>query len=121
MINQRYLAKKSTQECFCNILNFLVGVAAVKICSVGPRQHHVCLFEVDLGLIEDRFFFMEVVSEPEYVVLLLLDCQIWIFGQTSHNKFHEVANWSLTWKTLLQVFVQEDVLMERNAGFFLKS
>lgn len=60
-------------------------------------------FEVNFRLLEDFLFLLEVVSEPENVFLLLLDCEERVPGKAGHHKLHEVTHWSLPGETLLQV------------------
>lgn len=64
---------------------------------------------------------MEIVSKPINVLLLLLHGQIGVSGQSGHHKLHEVPDWSVLRETLLQVLVQEDVFVERHAGFLLEA
>lgn len=61
--------------------------------------------EANSSLLEDFLFLVEVVSEPGNVFPLLLDGQEGVSGQTGHHELHEVTHWSLTGKTLLQVFL----------------
>ncbi len=63
------------------------------------------LVEVNVSLLEDLLFLLEVVSEPGNVVFLLSDGQIRVSGQTGHHELHEVTHRSLTGETLLQVFL----------------
>lgn len=77
--------------------------------------------EVNISLLEDVNFLLEVVSEPGYVLFLLLDSQVWVPGQTGHHKLHEVTHGALTGETFLQVFLKEDMLMKGDAGFLFQA
>lgn len=94
------------------------------MCSVNNcwKKHLiVSSVEVNLSFLEDILLVLEIVSEPGNVFLLLLHSQVWISGQTDHHELHEVTHWPLTGKPLAQVFLKEDVLMERDTVLLLQA
>ena len=63
---------------------------------------------------------LKVVSEPSHMVVFLLHCNVWVFGQTHHHQLHEMSDRALLWERLQQV-LQEDVLMETNLRLFFQT
>lgn len=101
------------------------GNLSLALVHPQPKQDNIfkCprLVEVNVSLLEDVCLLLEVVPEPGNVLLLLLDSQVRVFGQTGYHQLHEVPHRSLTREALLQVFLQEHMLMERHTGFLLQA
>lgn len=61
--------------------------------------------------LENLSLFIKVISKPVYVLDLLFNTQIWVFGKAAGHQLHEHANWSLLGE-ILQVLIQKYMLME---------
>lgn len=63
---------------------------------------------------ENISFFIKIISKPLYVLDLLFNTQIWVFGKATGHQLHEQTDWSLLGE-ILQVLIQKYMLMEFGA------
>lgn len=51
------------------------------------------LTALHLSLLKNLPLLLEIVSEPGYVLLLLIGCQVRVLSQSGDHQFHEVTHW----------------------------